>query len=134
MLDRYQLRELLVAFAYCLAGILVFWMSFELLGEIDELKRRDLGFGEFANAAAQQGLFFGQLEAHDPMSVSVEDRHTKAPRVVVEILVVDSQVEAAVAAHANRAAVVADKEDIVADAADERRTGPTGQRPGLVVG
>jgi lipopolysaccharide export system permease protein len=48
LLDRYQLRELLVAFAYCLAGILVFWMSFELLGEIDELKRRDLGFGDSA--------------------------------------------------------------------------------------
>ncbi|MBL9134421.1 MAG: LptF/LptG family permease [Verrucomicrobiales bacterium] len=48
LLDRYQLRELLMAFAYCLAGILVFWMSFELLGEIDEMKRRDLGFGDSA--------------------------------------------------------------------------------------
>lgn len=46
LLDRYQLRELLGAFAYCLAGILVFWLSFELLGGMDELRRRDLVFGE----------------------------------------------------------------------------------------
>jgi LPS export ABC transporter permease LptG len=43
LLDRYQLRELLMAFGYCLAGILVFWMSFELLGEMEELQRRELG-------------------------------------------------------------------------------------------
>lgn len=46
LLDRYQLRELMVAFGYCLAGILVFWLSFELLGEVDELRRQDLGFGD----------------------------------------------------------------------------------------
>jgi lipopolysaccharide export system permease protein len=43
LLDRYQLREALTAFVYCLSGILVFWMSFELLGEIDELGRRNVG-------------------------------------------------------------------------------------------
>lgn len=46
LLDRYQLREFLTAFAYCLAGILVFWLSFELLGGMDDLRRRDLGFGD----------------------------------------------------------------------------------------
>jgi len=44
LLDRYQLRELTVIFCYCLAGILVFWLSFELLGEMDELRRRNLEF------------------------------------------------------------------------------------------
>ncbi len=44
LLDRYQLRELTVVFCYCLAGILVFWLSFELLAEVDEFRRRDLGF------------------------------------------------------------------------------------------
>lgn len=44
LLDRYQLRELTVIFCYCLAGILVFWLSFELLGEVDELRRRNLAF------------------------------------------------------------------------------------------
>lgn len=43
MLDRYQLREFLVLFGYCLAGILVFWLSFELLGELDEARRREAG-------------------------------------------------------------------------------------------
>jgi lipopolysaccharide export system permease protein len=46
LLDRYQLREFLGAFGYCLAGILVFWLSFELLGGMDELRRRDLAFEE----------------------------------------------------------------------------------------
>lgn len=43
LLDRYQLRELLAAFAYCLAGILVFWLSFELLGEMGDLRKRGVG-------------------------------------------------------------------------------------------
>ncbi|MBX3745326.1 MAG: LptF/LptG family permease [Verrucomicrobiae bacterium] len=44
-LDRYLLKELLTALGYCLAGILVFWLSFELLGEMDELRRREVGPG-----------------------------------------------------------------------------------------
>ena len=43
LLDRYQLREFLVAFGYCLAGILVFWLSFELLGEMGDLRKRGVG-------------------------------------------------------------------------------------------
>ena len=43
LLDRYQLREFFAAFGYCLAGILVFWMSFELLGEIRDLRERGVG-------------------------------------------------------------------------------------------
>lgn len=48
LLDRYQLRELFIAFGYCLIGILVFWMSFELLGEMESLRRRELGIGDTA--------------------------------------------------------------------------------------
>lgn len=48
LLDRYQLRELLLAFGYCLGGILIFWVSFELLGEMDEFRRRELGLAETA--------------------------------------------------------------------------------------
>lgn len=48
LLDRYQLREFLTTFGYCLAGILVFWLSFELLGGMNELRRRDLGFADVA--------------------------------------------------------------------------------------
>lgn len=43
LLDRYQLGELIAAFCYCLAGILVFWLSFELLEQVDDLRRQDLG-------------------------------------------------------------------------------------------
>lgn len=46
LLDRYQLRELLTALGYCLVGMLIFWMAFELLGEMEDLKRHDLGPGE----------------------------------------------------------------------------------------
>ncbi len=54
LLDRYQLRELLIAFGYCLAGILVFWMSFELLGEMDSIRRRDLGVLETTEYLVQR--------------------------------------------------------------------------------
>jgi lipopolysaccharide export system permease protein len=47
LLDRYLLRELLVPFAYCLAGFLIFWVSFDLFARMSEfqklhLKARDL--------------------------------------------------------------------------------------------
>lgn len=48
LLDRYQLREFLSAFGYCLVGILVFWLSFELLGGMNELRRRELGAADVA--------------------------------------------------------------------------------------
>ncbi len=48
LLDRYQLREFLAVFAYCFAGILIFWLSFELLGELDDLKRQGLGVADVA--------------------------------------------------------------------------------------
>lgn len=47
LLDRYLLRELVVPFAYCLAGFLIFWVSTDLLNQMSEyqklrLRARDL--------------------------------------------------------------------------------------------
>jgi lipopolysaccharide export system permease protein len=42
LLDRYLLRELLIPLGYCLGGFLVFWTSFDLLGELDDFQRRQL--------------------------------------------------------------------------------------------
>lgn len=42
LLDRYLLRELAWPFIYCLAGLLVFWIGFDLLSELDEYRRRGL--------------------------------------------------------------------------------------------
>jgi len=48
LLDRYCLRELMVPLGYCLGGFLVFWISFDLLSELDELQRHHLGVFEVA--------------------------------------------------------------------------------------
>jgi LPS export ABC transporter permease LptG len=42
LLDRYLLRELMVPLAYCLCGFLLFWISADLIGELDELRKRSL--------------------------------------------------------------------------------------------
>jgi len=42
LLDRYLLRGLLIPLGYCLGGFLVFWTSFDLLGELDNFQRRHL--------------------------------------------------------------------------------------------
>ena len=38
LLDRYLLRELLVPLGYCLAGFLIFWISFDLFSELDNFR------------------------------------------------------------------------------------------------
>lgn len=43
LLDRYLLRELLIPFAYCLAGFWVFWTAFELFSELQELQEKRVG-------------------------------------------------------------------------------------------
>jgi lipopolysaccharide export system permease protein len=43
LLDRYLLRELLVPFGYCLGGFFIFWISSDLLMELDSLQKRKLG-------------------------------------------------------------------------------------------
>jgi lipopolysaccharide export system permease protein len=42
LLDRYLLRELLTPFAYCLGGILMFWLSFDLYSELNEFQKNHL--------------------------------------------------------------------------------------------
>ena len=42
LLDRYLLRELLTPFAYCLGGILIFWISFDLYSELNNFQRNHL--------------------------------------------------------------------------------------------
>jgi lipopolysaccharide export system permease protein len=42
ILDRYLLRELLTPLGYCLAGILIFWISFDLYSELNEFQKNHL--------------------------------------------------------------------------------------------
>lgn len=42
LLDRYCLRELSAPLAYCLSGFLVFWVSYDLLTDIDEFQKAHL--------------------------------------------------------------------------------------------
>lgn len=48
LLDRYLLRELLVPLGFCLGGFFVFWLSFDLLGQLSGFQQRGLGFGDIA--------------------------------------------------------------------------------------
>ncbi len=42
LLDRYLLRELLIPFGYCLVGFLIFWISSDMMGEIDTFQKARL--------------------------------------------------------------------------------------------
>jgi lipopolysaccharide export system permease protein len=42
LLDRYLLRELLIPFAYCLSGFLIFWISFDLINHMDIFQKARL--------------------------------------------------------------------------------------------
>ena len=42
LLDRYLFRELLAPLAYCLGGFLVFWISWDLFNELQEMQERKL--------------------------------------------------------------------------------------------
>jgi lipopolysaccharide export system permease protein len=44
LLDRYLLRELMVPFAYCVSGFLIFFISTDLITELDELNKHKLQF------------------------------------------------------------------------------------------
>jgi lipopolysaccharide export LptBFGC system permease protein LptF len=43
LLDRYLLRELLMPLAVCLSGFTLFWVAFDLLGELDRFRQAGLG-------------------------------------------------------------------------------------------
>jgi lipopolysaccharide export system permease protein len=42
LLDRYLFRELLTPMAYCLGGFLIFWVSYDLFTELEELQEHKL--------------------------------------------------------------------------------------------
>ena len=42
LLDRYLLRELLIPFGYCLSGFFIFWITFDLFGELTEFQNHKL--------------------------------------------------------------------------------------------
>lgn len=46
LLDRYLLRELLMPFGYCLGAFLIFWISFDLFNELNELQENKLRLGD----------------------------------------------------------------------------------------
>lgn len=43
LLDRYLLRELLLPLGACLAGFTIFWVAFDLLGELDRFQKAGIG-------------------------------------------------------------------------------------------
>jgi lipopolysaccharide export system permease protein len=46
LLDRYLLRELLVPFGYCLVGFLIFWLTFDLFGQLSDFQKLKLSAEE----------------------------------------------------------------------------------------
>ena len=51
LLDRYFLRELLIPFVYCLCGLFVFWLTFNLLDDLEDFQKANL-------AAADVGVYY----------------------------------------------------------------------------
>jgi len=48
LLDRYLLRELMIPLPYCLIGFLVFWISSDLISELDDFRGDKLGARDVA--------------------------------------------------------------------------------------
>lgn len=48
LLDRYLFREVLVPLGFCLGGFLIFWISFDLFGQLDEFQKWNLSSLEIA--------------------------------------------------------------------------------------
>jgi len=48
LLDRYLLRELLIPLGYCFAGFLIFWISSDLIAQLDEFNAEKLSAREVA--------------------------------------------------------------------------------------
>ena len=51
LLDRYFLRELLIPFVYCLCGLFVFWLTFNLLDDLEDFQKANL-------APSEVGLYY----------------------------------------------------------------------------
>jgi lipopolysaccharide export system permease protein len=63
LLDRYLLREFAVPFFYCLSGFYVFWVSFDLLTQLDAFQRNKL--------SASQVLQYYLLKMPDQLGVVI---------------------------------------------------------------
>ncbi|MGA1237594.1 MAG: LptF/LptG family permease, partial [Limisphaerales bacterium] len=48
LLDRYLLRELMVPLPYCLGGFLTFFISSDLISELDDFREDGLGIMDVA--------------------------------------------------------------------------------------
>src|SRR5688572_14821954 len=48
LLDRYLLRELCVPLTYCLAGFMIFWISFDLFDNLEDFQIANLTAAEIA--------------------------------------------------------------------------------------
>jgi lipopolysaccharide export system permease protein len=48
LLDRYVLRELVVPLGYCLGGFLVFWISADLINNLDDFREKQMIAGDIA--------------------------------------------------------------------------------------
>jgi lipopolysaccharide export system permease protein len=46
LLDRYLVRELMIPLSYCLGGFLVFWISADLMSDLNTIQQAKLGFLE----------------------------------------------------------------------------------------
>ncbi len=46
LLDRYFLKELIIPLVYCLCGFLIFWLTFDLFGELEDIQEASLSLGE----------------------------------------------------------------------------------------
>src|SRR5580700_12263042 len=46
LLDRYLLRELLIPLGYCLAGLLIFYLAFDLIGSLNSYQEHKLQFAD----------------------------------------------------------------------------------------
>ncbi len=55
LLDRYLFRELLTPMAYCLGGFLIFWISYDLFTELDELQKHKLHLLDVARLLRRRG-------------------------------------------------------------------------------
>lgn len=48
LLDRYLVRELMIPFGYCLSGFLVFWISFDLMSDLNEFQSQQVSAAQIA--------------------------------------------------------------------------------------
>ena len=48
LLDRYLLRELLVPLFFCLVGFQIFWLAFDLFGNLQSYQDHHLGWRKIA--------------------------------------------------------------------------------------